>query len=167
MIPVLVVPDLREACEFYTTNLGFSLEWNYPDPPDYAGLTFGEATIHLTQNSGVTNTGQDVWLYMQVHDIDALYEFLQANGVEVEAQPKRITNNAGKVQSLIALILEAEHGRSMEEEAREILRIELAQEDEELRSLSSRIHQRFAEASGVDLRLAEREPVRQPPELGH
>ena len=101
MIPVLVVPDLREACEFYTTKLGLSLEWNYPDPPEYAGLTFGEATIHLTQNSGVTNTGQDVWLYMQVHDIDALYEFLQANGVEVEAQPKRITNNAGKVQSMM------------------------------------------------------------------
>ncbi len=60
----------------------------------------------------------------------------------------------------------AEHGKSMEEEAREILRAELSQGDAELHSLSRRIHQRFAEAGGVDLQLPEREPVRQPPELG-
>ena len=60
----------------------------------------------------------------------------------------------------------AEHGKSMEEEAREILRAALSQEGAESQSLSSRIHRRFAEVGGVDLRLPEREPVHQPPELG-
>jgi len=60
----------------------------------------------------------------------------------------------------------AEHGTSMEEEAREILRASLSEENMEPRSLSRRIHQRFVEAGGIDLQLPTREPVRQPPELG-
>ena len=60
----------------------------------------------------------------------------------------------------------AEHGKSMEEEAREILRVALSQEAAEPSSLSSQIHQRFAKVRGVDLQIAEREPVRRPPDLG-
>ena len=60
----------------------------------------------------------------------------------------------------------AEHGKSMEQEAREILRAALSQEDVEPLSLSNRIHRRFAVAGGMDLQLPGREPVRQPPELG-
>ncbi len=60
----------------------------------------------------------------------------------------------------------AEHGQSMEQEAREILRAALSQEDVESLSLSSGIHRRFAVAGGMDLRLPGREPVRQPLELG-
>ncbi len=58
----------------------------------------------------------------------------------------------------------AEHGKSMEEEAREILRTALSQEDAEAH-LSSSIQRRFAQVGGVDLRLAEREPLRPPPDL--
>ena len=50
----------------------------------------------------------------------------------------------------------AQHGKSMEEESREILRIALSHEDDELHRLSSQIHRRFAEIGGVDLRLPER-----------
>ena len=60
----------------------------------------------------------------------------------------------------------AQRGKSMEEEAREILRSALSQEDISSSSLSSTIHGRFAELGGVDLQLPEREPLRQPPELG-
>jgi antitoxin FitA len=60
----------------------------------------------------------------------------------------------------------AAHGKSMEEEAREILRTALGQEKDESRSLSNRIQQRFAEEGGVDLRLPEREPLGPPPDFG-
>ena len=60
----------------------------------------------------------------------------------------------------------AEHGKSMEEEARGILRVALSQEAAEPPSLSSQIHERFAKVGGVDLRIAEREPLRQPPDRG-
>ena len=57
----------------------------------------------------------------------------------------------------------AEHGKSMEEEAREILRSALSQEASPSSSLSSTIRRRFAELGGVDVQIPEREPVRRPP----
>ncbi|APW40255.1 plasmid stabilization protein [Rhodoferax koreense] len=54
----------------------------------------------------------------------------------------------------------AEHGRSMEEEVRSILRQAL-EKAAPARGLGSRIHQRFAAIGGVDLELpAHTEPAR-------
>lgn len=56
------------------------------------------------------------------------------------------------------------HGRSMEEEAREILRVAL-----ELEPLSNDLgrsfHERFAELGGVELELPARGPGREPPDF--
>jgi len=60
----------------------------------------------------------------------------------------------------------AEHGKSMEEEAREILRSALSQEDPPSSGLSTRIRRRFAEVGGVDLQIPERGALREPPEFG-
>lgn len=56
----------------------------------------------------------------------------------------------------------AEHGRSMEEEAREILRQAIAMPARP-DNLGEVIHRRFAVLGGVDLDLPEREPMPQPP----
>ena len=60
----------------------------------------------------------------------------------------------------------AHHGRSMEEEAREILRNGLQDEapQKEL-DLGSAIRRHFAEIGGVDLVLPRREAVRRPPKF--
>ena len=60
----------------------------------------------------------------------------------------------------------AEHGKSMEEEAREILRAALSQEEDGSQCLARRVNQRFAEVGGVELPLPAREPVPEPPDLG-
>lgn len=52
----------------------------------------------------------------------------------------------------------AQNGRSMEQEAREILRAALSGDDAPSGGLAQRIHQRFAEIGGVDLTLPDREP---------
>lgn len=57
----------------------------------------------------------------------------------------------------------AQHGRSMEEEARVILRLALAEERAASQDLGLAIHRRFAPLGGVDLPVAPREPVREPP----
>jgi len=53
----------------------------------------------------------------------------------------------------------AEHGRSMEEEVRAILRKSLGHE-RPAKSLGEQIHETFAEIGGVDLELPAREPPR-------
>ena len=58
----------------------------------------------------------------------------------------------------------AEHGRSMEEEVREILRQTVGKVALP-KDLGRAIHARFAALGGVELELPERGPMRKPPEL--
>jgi len=55
------------------------------------------------------------------------------------------------------------HGRSMEDEVRELLRTALANEASEPVNLAERIRARFAPLDGVELDLPPREPIREPP----
>ncbi len=59
----------------------------------------------------------------------------------------------------------AEHGRSMEEEAREILKNALSKSAAEPVDLAASVRRRFAAVGGVDLPIAEREAVRPAPDF--
>lgn len=59
----------------------------------------------------------------------------------------------------------AEHGRSMEEEAREILRGAVGA-PRPGRNLAAAIRARVAAFGGVELEIPPREPMRDPPSLG-
>lgn len=58
------------------------------------------------------------------------------------------------------------HGRSMEEEAREILRAALSGKEVSGRNLAESIRRRFAPFGGVELPELPREPIREPPKFG-
>lgn len=58
----------------------------------------------------------------------------------------------------------AEHGRSMEEEAREILRCAIGEPKPPL-NLAAAIRARVAAVGGIDLDIPAREPLRNPPQL--
>jgi antitoxin FitA len=55
----------------------------------------------------------------------------------------------------------AQHGRSMEQEAREILRSALRTSPTARENLGKAIRERFAPLGGVDLELPRRDPIRQ------
>lgn len=59
----------------------------------------------------------------------------------------------------------AHHGRSMEEEAREILRSTLAATRPANRNLAESIRQRFAAFGGLELQLPRRDALRRPPDF--
>jgi plasmid stability protein len=60
----------------------------------------------------------------------------------------------------------AHHKRSMEDEARNILRLALADSGSMPRDLASTIRRRFKALGGVKLRLPPRGPMREPPKPG-
>lgn len=60
----------------------------------------------------------------------------------------------------------AHHGRSMEEEAREILRSALTASPPVNQNLAETIRRRLAAIGGVNLELPRRGPMREPPEFG-
>jgi len=57
----------------------------------------------------------------------------------------------------------AHHGRSMEDEARHILRAALTEERQPVTDLGEAIHQRFARIGGVEVEETKRETLRPPP----
>ncbi|PWC73905.1 plasmid stabilization protein [Azospirillum sp. TSH64] len=57
----------------------------------------------------------------------------------------------------------AHHGRSMEDEARHILRAALTEERQPVPDLGAAIHRRFARLGGVEVTEARREALRPPP----
>ncbi|MGH9343717.1 MAG: FitA-like ribbon-helix-helix domain-containing protein [Terriglobia bacterium] len=59
----------------------------------------------------------------------------------------------------------AGHGRSMEEEAREILRTGLSAKPAKKLGLGSSIRRHFAPLGGVELEIPKREAVRRPPDF--
>lgn len=59
----------------------------------------------------------------------------------------------------------ARHGRSMEEEAREILKTGLSVEPTKGLNLAQAIRRHIDPVGGLELALPSREPVRQPPKL--
>ncbi len=59
----------------------------------------------------------------------------------------------------------ANHGRSMEEEAREILRSSLASSPSPKADLATMIQRRFAPFGGLELKLPKRDAIRDVPEL--
>jgi plasmid stability protein len=59
----------------------------------------------------------------------------------------------------------AHHGRSMEEEAREILKKDLTRQPVTVRNLAEAIRSRLAPLGGVELPVQKRELIRRPPKL--
>ena len=59
----------------------------------------------------------------------------------------------------------ANHGRSMEEEAREILQCALAMQPAQPKNIAEAIRRRFAKYGGVDLPEIERELAPDPPDF--
>ena len=60
----------------------------------------------------------------------------------------------------------AHHGWSMEDEARDILRVALSSESHTSRDLVKSIRRRFTAIGGIELDLPPREPMREPPDVG-
>jgi plasmid stability protein len=59
----------------------------------------------------------------------------------------------------------ARHGRSMEEEARQVLSAALAEEPKPVTNLAESIRRLVEPLGGVELTIAPREPVRRPPKF--
>ncbi len=76
----IVVTDITEAVEFYTTKLGFRMIFTWGEPPTFAGINLDRVQIFLQQG---TPSPEGCSAYFLVGDADELYDFHRANGVEI------------------------------------------------------------------------------------
>ena len=89
MSPQLQVTDIARSIEFYTTKLGFELDFRYED--FYSGITKDGYSIHL--KSGKPSIDQrksqeDLDLIFSVDEIKELYEEMVSRSVNI-IQPLR------------------------------------------------------------------------------
>lgn len=80
-----------EACErFYVDLLGMKVEWR-PDE-DNIYLTSGHDNLAIHRSSEKANGTQALdhigFILDDINEVDAWYEYLRANGVEIVKQPK-------------------------------------------------------------------------------
>jgi catechol 2,3-dioxygenase-like lactoylglutathione lyase family enzyme len=83
--PQLRTTNLARAIEFYTTRLGFTLQFQYED--FYAGVICGRNVIHLKlidepdPSIAFVERGEHFHLYLQTNDVAAAAEELKRSGV--------------------------------------------------------------------------------------
>ena len=92
LAPVLLVPQVRSAFEWYRDVLGFDGELWREEPDDYAYVFRDSATIHLARGSAPRPNSAvgppDMFdVYLWVDDVEALHEELASNGAEILHPP--------------------------------------------------------------------------------
>ena len=87
VIPQLRTTDLKSSIDFYTTKLGFQLEFQYED--FYAGIRTGDQVLHLKladqtdPSIQFVKEGEHFHLYLETNDVAAAAAALKANGVSL------------------------------------------------------------------------------------
>jgi uncharacterized glyoxalase superfamily protein PhnB len=91
--PQFVVPDVKNAAEYYRDVLGFEILGYFLDPPVYAIVRRGGAEIHFGRadepapftNSAVRRDGLDAYVF--IDDCDALYREYKGRGAIITQTP--------------------------------------------------------------------------------
>jgi catechol 2,3-dioxygenase-like lactoylglutathione lyase family enzyme len=80
--PIFKVTDMGAAVDFYSSTLGFVVDFQYSagqDGPFYAGLSLDGIQLHLSTFAGDGTRGTAAYLY--VNDVDALFRRFLARGL--------------------------------------------------------------------------------------
>ncbi len=86
---VLPVQNISEMTSFYSTKLGFKIEFTWEDPPSYVVLPRDSFKIHLAQSDSSTKKGQRrPFAFVFVMDVDELYKELTGRGVTEISTPE-------------------------------------------------------------------------------
>ena len=69
--PIFNVRDLRTSQTYYRDALGFKVDWEYGDPPDFGSVSRGQGVIFMCQGCQ-GNPG--TWTMMFTPDVDRLHD---------------------------------------------------------------------------------------------
>lgn len=92
----------------------------------------------------------------------ASIDYIDCNAIRADAMASVTIRNLEERTKQRLRVRAARHGRSMEEEAREILRQAVDAERAMPANLAEAVRARFAPLGGVELELPERDSIREP-----
>ena len=83
--PIFPVADVVATVRYYRDVLGFSEEWVWGEPPDFACVARDEVELFLSLTTQRVASGS--WLSIFVQDVDALYEDYKTRGAIIRQPP--------------------------------------------------------------------------------
>ena len=83
--PMLFVPNVEEAQQFYRDKLGFTIveEWDYGEPPSYGGVRLDGTIFHFAEGQPEP---KGVQIIVYVKNIRAFYDECKRRGLETDGE---------------------------------------------------------------------------------
>ena len=82
--PILTVGDLKASTRYYREALGFKLDWDWGDPPDFASVSRGDGILFLCQGC---QAPRGAWTMLFTRNVDKLHEEFRKRGAEIRMAP--------------------------------------------------------------------------------
>jgi len=83
-IPIFNVHSLKVSQQYYRDVLGFKVEWEAGEPPDFTAVIRAEARIFMCQGCQ-GNPG--AWIMIFTHDVDELHKEYKRKGAIIRMPP--------------------------------------------------------------------------------
>lgn len=87
VVPIFNVLSVESSIEHYTTKLGFTKDWDWPDGQEdktFASVTNGNVSVFFCERC---QGGGKAWLSVYVKDVDAVFKQYQASGATIVEAP--------------------------------------------------------------------------------
>jgi len=81
--PILAVPDVRAAVDFYTRMLGFEIDFLWKDPPVHGAVRRDDVQIQFGLNAALATRASGMQYFLFVNAVDQLHALHRGNGAEI------------------------------------------------------------------------------------
>ena len=82
--PIIRVESLKAAPAYYRDKMGFKVDWDHGDPPNFGSVSRGEFVLFMCEQC---QSSAGAWSMTFVHDVDKLYADLQKRGAIIKMPP--------------------------------------------------------------------------------
>jgi catechol 2,3-dioxygenase-like lactoylglutathione lyase family enzyme len=82
--PILHVRSLKASQRYYRDALGFKVDWEYGEPPDFGSVSRGDTALFMCQGCQ-GNPGS--WMMIFAPDVDRLHRELAGKGAIIKLPP--------------------------------------------------------------------------------
>jgi catechol 2,3-dioxygenase-like lactoylglutathione lyase family enzyme len=83
-IPIYRVDSLRAAQAYYRDKLGFKVEWDHGDPPDFGAVKRADFVLFICEQC---QSSAGAWSMTFTKDVDKLYEDFVKRGAIIKMPP--------------------------------------------------------------------------------
>jgi catechol 2,3-dioxygenase-like lactoylglutathione lyase family enzyme len=82
--PIFTVRDLRASQRYYRDALGFKLDWDYGDPPDFGSVSRADSQLFMCQGC---QGKPGAWIMIYARDVDRLHDEIRRKGAIIQMPP--------------------------------------------------------------------------------